>query len=289
MATQPIGYIVLDEAHEPYDSKVISTHNGKPVAEGILQDVDAKNRNGRRYSGDDLFPEIKAPRQIELIKTGNMKGENGHPQDKDLSRQQTIDPDKVCVKYLDIWQDGKYVKGRYTGTNNDRGRDFDADLLCGEKPSFSLRALGTIENVRGEAWVRNLKVITWDRVIYPSHACAYTEKLVSESGIVVATPTFESVDMSKVSDNRREILEGSKGDAIPFDSTGVINFIVEESGNLAIAMKTFDVFYESMEITRTPSGQPAVQMRDKFGSTIVIPLEKYVSNQIMDHVWNNMV
>lgn len=283
-----IGYIVLDEAHEPYDSKVTSTPNGKPVAEGILQDVNAKNRNGRRYAGEDLFPEITAPRQQELIRSGNMKGENGHPQDKELSRQQTIDPDKVCVKYLDIWHDGKYVRGRFTGTNNDRGRDFDADLLAGEKPSFSLRALGTIENVKGEAWVRNLKVITWDRVIYPSHACAYTEKIVSESGIVVATPTIESVDMTKVPANRKEILEGSRSDLIPFDSQGVINFIMEESSNLALAMNNFDVFYESMELTKNAAGAVSVKMQDKFGSTIVIPVERYVTNQLTDYVWDKM-
>lgn len=281
-----LGFIVLDEAHEPYDSKVTSTPDGKPVAEGILQDVDAKNRNGRRYAGKDLFPEITAPRQKELIRTGNMKGENGHPQDKELSRQQTIDPDKVCVKYLDIWVDGKYIKARYTGTNNQRGRDFDADLLSGEKPSFSLRALGTIENVKGEAWVRNLKVITWDRVIYPSHACAYTEKLLSESGIVQAVPTFESVDMTKVPQNRKEILEGSKSDLIPFDSQGVINFIMEESSNLAIAMNNFDVFYESMNVVKEVGGRMSVHMKDKFGSTIVIPLEKYVTNQLTDYIWN---
>lgn len=274
-----IGYVLLDEAHEPYDSKVVShdTATGKPIAEGILQDVDSQNRNGRNYAKGDLFPEIKAPRQQELIKTGNMKGENGHPMDKDLSRQQTIDPDKVCVKYLDIWTEGNYVKGRYTGTNNDRGRDFDADLLSGEKPSFSLRALGTIEEKGGRAWVKNLKVITWDRVIYPSHACAYTEKLLSES----AVPTFESIDMSKVSDNRREILEGSKSALIPFDSKGVINFIMQESSNIAIAMNNFDIFYESMEVI---SNGTRLRMMDKFGSTYVIPLEKFVTNQIMDYV-----
>lgn len=280
-----IGYIVLEEAHEPFeDTKLITRTAGKPIAEGILQDVDAKNRNGRHYAGADLFPQIEAPRQKELIKSGNMKGEDGHPQDKELSRQSTIDPIKTCVKYLDIWKDGKYVKARFTGTNNDRGQYFDADLLSGEKPSFSLRALGTIENVKGEAWVRNLKVITWDRVIYPSHACAYTEKLVSESTV----PTMESLNMMNIPARRKEILEGSKSDLIPFDNKGVINFIMEESSNLALAMNNFDVFYESMEVIKEAGGRISVRMKDKFGSTISIPLERYVTNQLTDYVWNNM-
>lgn len=278
MANNIIGHIILDEAHEPYDTKIVSTTDGKPVAEGILQDADNQNRNTRWYHGSDLAAEIKAPRQVELLKTGNMKGENGHPQCKDLARQQTIDPDMVCVKYLDIWMDGKFVKARFTGTNNQRGRDFNADLLDGEKPSFSLRALGTIENKSGKAYVENLKVITWDRVIYPSHACAYTTKLVTEA------TAFESIDMNKVPANRKEIIAGSKGATIPFDTNGVINFIMQESSNVAIALNNFDVFYESMELS--PGGD-RLHMTDKFGSTIIIPIEKFVRNQIMDYVTKN--
>ena len=275
MANNIIGQIILDEAHEPYDSKVVSTTEGKVIAEGILQDADNQNRNSRLYHAADLAAEIKAPRQVELLKTGNMKGENGHPQCKDLTRQQTIDPDLVCVKYLDIWMEGKLVKARFTGTNNQRGRDFVSDLLDGEKPSFSLRALGSIENKGGKAYVENLKVVTWDRVIYPSHACAYTTKLVNESA------SFESIDMSKVSANRKEILEGSKGATIPFDNEGVVKFIMQESSNVAIALNNFDVFYESIELNAT---KDRLRMVDKFGSTIIIPIEKYVRNQIMDYV-----
>lgn len=277
MENNVVGYIILDEAHQPYDSKIVSGTQDKPIAEGILQDADAQNRNSRWYHKNDLASEIKAKRQVELIKTGNMKGENGHPMDQNLSRQQTIDPDKTCVKYLDIWMDGDYVKARYTGTNNQRGRDFDADLLSGELPSFSLRALGTITNNNGKAYVENLKVITWDRVIYPSHACAYTEKLVTESA------AFETIDMTKVSENRREILEGSKPATIPFDNKGVIDFICQESSNIKLAMSNFDIFYETMELNRDKT---RLTMRDKFGSTLVVPLEKFVSNQIMDYISN---
>lgn len=275
MENNIIGQIILDEAHEPYDAKVVSDVGGKVIAEGILQEADNQNRNSRNYHKSDLAAEIKAPRQVELLKTGNMKGENGHPQCKDLGRQQTIDPDMVCVKYLDMWMEGNYVMGRFTGTNNQRGRDFNADLLDGEKPSFSLRALGTIANKGGKAWVENLKMITYDRVIYPSHACAYTTKLVTESA------AFETIDMSKVPSNRKEILEGSKGAVIPFDANGVINFIMQESSNVAIALNNFDVFYESMEVVGHGS---RLRMTDKFGSTMEINLEKFVRNQIMNYV-----
>lgn len=279
-----IGNIILEEAGKPFESKVTEHRDGKPIAEGILQDVDHQNRNGRNYASTDLFPEIDAPRQKELIATGNMKGENGHPQCKDLSRQQTIDPDKVCVKYLDIWHDDKYVWGRYTGTNNDRGRDFDRDLLSGEKPSFSLRALGVIENVHGKAWVRNLKVITWDRVIYPSHSCAYTQRLIGESAnLDYVKSVLEAADLTKMSPNRRELLEGSFGEVIPFDQDGVIKFIMAESSNVAVFMNNFDVFYESMSLNESAT---RLTMKDHSGNTYQVNLEKYVTNQIADYVVN---
>lgn len=277
-----VGYIILDEANEPYESKIVSDTNGKPIAEGILQDADNQNRNGRMYHKADLKREIDAPRQKELIESGNMKGENGHPHDKDIGRQQTIDPDMTCVKFLKIWMEGNLVKARFTGTNNQRGKDFNADLLDGELPSFSLRALGTIEEQRGKAWVENLKVITWDRVIYPSHAVAYTKGLVKESAsLQITKPTFESVDMTKVSDNRKEILEGSRGNIIPFDTNGVINFIMQESANLKAILNNFDVFYESIELTDKGRN---VRMVDKSGSTIVVNVENFVRNQIRDYV-----
>jgi hypothetical protein len=102
----------------------------------------------------------------------------------------------------------------------------------------------------------------------------------------MATPTFENVDMSKVPEKRRRILEGSRGDVIPFDSNGVINFIMEESTNLGIAMKNFDVFYESMEVVDRGT---KLKMKDHMGSTIVVNLENYVQNQIRNYVWDNLL
>ena len=72
-----IGYIICENQSPVKDIKIIEeTASGKPIAEGILQEVEEDNRNGRYYEKDQLFPQLKTERTLELLKTGNFKGEN---------------------------------------------------------------------------------------------------------------------------------------------------------------------------------------------------------------------
>ena len=72
-----IGYIICENLSPVKNMKVVGeTSNGKPIGEGILQEVEEDNRNGRYYEKSELFPQLKSERIVELLKTGNMKGEN---------------------------------------------------------------------------------------------------------------------------------------------------------------------------------------------------------------------
>ena len=182
-----IAHIIHEATEEVKEMKVIGEKNNKPVAEGYLQtDLNDKNRNGRIYGTTQIKKEVEGDRiQKELIPTGNMKGHDGHPSDPNMAVQQTIDPKLCSVKYLKIWMEGDNVKAHFTGTNNHLGKAFNEDLLDGELPSFSLRAIGSVANKGGAVYVENVRVVTWDRVYYPSHKKAYTTKLLSEAtGIV---------------------------------------------------------------------------------------------------------
>ena len=180
-----LRYVIIETATTSSDimrTKILEKRpDGRVLAEGCVQEANMKNRNGRFYDSRDLFPELVAPRQLELLRTGNMRGENGHPISKDLTRQQTIDPNNCVVVYTKFWTDGDLVMANYFGTYNSLGEEFDKELRNGMSPSFSLRALGTIKNTGRGAEVKGIKLITYDRVIYPSHDKAYTHKLVSES------------------------------------------------------------------------------------------------------------
>ena len=159
-----LGYVIIETATTSSDimpTKILEKRSdGRVLAEGCVQEANMKNRNGRFYDSRDLFPELVAPRQQELLRTGNMRGENGHPLSKDLVRQQTIDPNNCVVVYTKFWTDGDLVMANYFGTYNALGDEFDRELRNGMSPSFSLRALGTIRNTGRGAEVKGIKIIT---------------------------------------------------------------------------------------------------------------------------------
>jgi hypothetical protein len=133
-----IGYIITESYGDPNAEITAKTINGKVVAHCILQTADEKNRNGRYYSEEELFPQLTAPRTVELLRTGTLKAECGHPLSKDLQRQSTIDDTKTCARFLKLWTEGKDIHAHVVGTNNEYGKAFDLDLKEGVLPAWSL-------------------------------------------------------------------------------------------------------------------------------------------------------
>ena len=216
-----IGYIICESAITGFDdTNIIKEENGKVIAEGILQTANEKNRNGRYYDSSELFPQLTAPRTLELLEAGYLRAELGHPLSNELVRQQTIDDSRTCAMFLKLWTEGNNVWGRFRGTNNAFGEAFNKDLLDGCKPAWSLRALGTLVNTPRGAEVKKLRLITWDQVIYPSHPGAYTQRLLTESS--VDTPeTFNDNDVY-----------AEEARIIPVTDERLINYIKSESANI---------------------------------------------------------
>lgn len=270
-----IGNIILEGATTVEDTVITDGGSNKRViAEGTLQDMDKENRNRRIYAKADLVPEINGDRMTELIKAKQFCGEYGHPLSEDLVRQQTIDPKLVCVRFLKVWVEGNLVKAQFKGTNNDYGEYFDRDLREGCLPAFSLRALGTIENVNGKAYVKGIKIITWDSVIYPSHRVAYTDRVVSESAL----------DGTILSENTVVVPENDPGTIIKITEGATmdcINRLQRESANVTKIVETFDGIYDSITLV----DENTLLMTSKFGDKISVNLEKHVSNVIMDYAF----
>jgi hypothetical protein len=285
--SKTIGYILQEESSVVKNMKIVAENNRRVVAEGILQTAEEINRNGRFYERKELFPELESPRIAELLSTGNLKGEDGHPASKELSRQQTIDPMFTCVKYLKLWTKGDDIWATFRGDNTARGEYFDMDLRDGDLPSFSLRALGTIDNKAGKAFVRNVRVITWDRVYYPSHKRAYTKGIVSESAgfgdARLASPRgINENGILTIDGSSNKLYETSESGIIaPITNDSVINYIKSESANIHTIMNNFDIFYDTITVTENGN---SVQMVDKSGNTIIVSLEKYIFDEIMNYI-----
>ena len=284
MDNKIIGNIILEGASTAEDVILKDNKNGRRViAEGILQDMDTENRNHRIYAAADLKPEINGPRMRELIKHNQFMGEYGHPLSEDLVRQQTIDPKLVAVRFLKVWTEGKYVKAHFMGTNNDFGSYFDQDLRDGYKPAFSLRALGSIENINGKAYVKGIKIITWDSVVYPSHFSAYTSKVLSESAKESTYTNYNNINKF-VNENQVVVEENDPGTIIRItngDAKDVLNRLQKESANITTILETFNGIYDDI---RLKEGNK-LQMISRFGDNIEVNLEHHVSNILMDYAF----
>ena len=263
-----IGYVILEGAPlEIPEAKVIAESNKRVIGEGIIQTAEEENRNGRCYLHADLAREIDCPRTRELLSTGNMLSENGHPMDTSMVRQQTIDPNNTVARFLKIWMDGNNVMAQFKGTNNTKGEEFDQDLREGVLPSWSLRALGGLENIHGRNVVQNLRVITWDRVIYPSHPHAYTTRLVTESA-----------GLGKTSEDFL-----TNGTIIPITNESMISYIKSESANIKSLLNQIDFMYESVRLINNNK----VQMVAKNGDIFVVNLESHITNEIHSYCIKN--
>lgn len=269
-----IGYMICEAKQPVEEYKVISDKGGKVIAEGYLQtELNKKNRNGRIYGVPGIKKEVEGPRLRELIKTGNLKGHDGHPSDPSMAVQQTIDPKLVSVKFIDVWMEDENVASRFCGTNNELGRAYNQDLLDGELPSYSLRALGSVSNRGGACYVENVKIVTWDRVYYPSHEKAYTTKIITESAGVNSTDPYMQL----------ESVKNDKGILIPITTDSMVSFIKQESANIKSVLESFDTLFTNIQVI---DNGKAVQMVTNEGSVMVITLENYVQNQIMDYCYH---
>ena len=290
-----VGYILSEETKSEVEFDIKEENkNGFVIAEGILQEGDEINRNRRCYPTEELASQINSPRTIELIKSGNFQGEAGHPTGTSLARQSKIDPTLVQVWYTKLWMDGNYVKAHFRGTNNELGRSFNADLKDGQKPSFSLRAVGSLVNENGRMTVRKMQIITYDRVIFPSHSKAYTTKLVTtESAVGIPSKDVKYYDIAdndyyylkakeinKLSESGN-LVDTSQSIVVPLHQSEINSFIVSESANIKTALNTFDVLYESVSLS--PNAD-MVTMKLTNGDTIKLDLESTVRKEIINSI-----
>lgn len=290
MNNQIIGTIIHESVTES-DSTIVGERNGKAFATGILQDLNTENRNGRIYETKEMKPEIDSDRiQKELIPSGYMRGHAGHPSSTELSIQSVIDPKICCVQFDKIWLDGDIIRANFHGTNNEYGKAFNDDLLDGCHPAFSLRALGSVDRSRnGKCFVKNVRIITWDHVIYPSHKKAYTSKLIdsrdsdktfNESGIIL--PNDPRKDFHKAC----MITESCANNGLltPVMNEQVVSYIKEESANIKSILNTFDTLYESA-ILVNDGKNVALTLKD--GNKIMVNLEQYIQDEVMNWCYNN--
>ena len=282
----PLAWIICESYPEESHTEVKYTgFNGKAVAEVILQTADEKNRNGRFYSLEELTRGISDARLQELLMTRTLFAECGHPLTKDLQRQATIDKTNACASIEKVWMEGCNVKALVTASNHPiYGVDFDLDLKEGRKPAWSLRALGAVTETRRGAEVNNLKIITWDSVIYPSHPGAYTQRVLTaanneSTALVESALLSESGDLKAVCESTMEPM------VTIVEREDIVKYIMEESSKLKFLRECFDFIYDDISVNEAGT---RVTLSEKNGDTIIVPLETHIHNELMNFASKQM-
>lgn len=272
MADMPFGYILLEQDDHPNEVSNVQVvdklHLFYVRFDTTLQSLDCRNRNGRQYSGDALVKGLSTNEIAELIANNKWKGERDHPVSKDINRIASVLSKFESHRIVKWWRDGNLIKGTIETLDDGQfGTALTKNILQGENPSFSLRALAMLEKKGNTTYVnRPPRVITYDEVNLPSHKEAYADP---------STKKLMTTDGSKTS-----ICENG---VIAITANDVKEMVQSKSDNLKIVCESFDLDPSSVKVVNG-GRQLSVARR---GETFIFALEQNLARDI-SHYWASL-
>ena len=278
------GYIIMESALEPMKPKIIETVNEPNMLfvrfRTCLQSFDCFNRNKRNYYLRPMMEAVKADHIRELLYKGTWCGENGHPDSTDIKRILSIDMTKICHRIIDLEFVGNLLYGTIETLNDDAwGKQFTKHILQGLHPSFSLRALAAITKLpdgRGEIRTKP-HIVTYDRVILPSHREAYMD---NSQPITLVKSAMESVSVKEEfnpaeGNSFTDVIESVDENAIP----EILDYVKEESTRFKELATFFDANYNSVSLIN--ENQVCINDGNK---KIIVCLEDYIRHDISNYM-----
>lgn len=152
----------------------------------------------------------------------------------------TIDPKLISHTINKIWLEGNLLYGEVETLDDGGGygTKFTKNILQGQEPAFSLRALAQLVKLAdGSQVVRTRShVVTYDRVILPSHNKAYRD----ESKPIEKIYKDVTLEGNCITDEPR---------LVPVHESSLVDYIMEESKNINIVSSMVDVCKESCTFT----------------------------------------
>ena len=178
------GFLISEATTIPEKPVIVSSNNKSFIIKTTLQDGDTPNRNKRVYPTAVIKKGLEAEYVQERIATKGWFGEAGHPLKPDLQRQLYLDQDRISHRINEIWWENNKLKGFVEATPTKNGKEFRGLIESGMKAAFSLRAVGPVTEKRGDLIIvlSPVTIFTYDWIIHPSHACAYMDEVVMNTG-----------------------------------------------------------------------------------------------------------
>lgn len=293
-----VASMIIEQTMEPIKPKILHVEKGPNVNfvryYGALQDFDVFNRNNRKYLLQPMIESWHAPHIIELLKYGDLLGENGHPISKDPIRVVTIDPKVCCLRIIDREFKGNVLYGTMETLNDEMwGKQFMMHILQGCYAAHSLRALAPltkIDAVRAEIRSK-CHVVTEDRVILPSHPIAYQQDNIPAE--VVNSMEAYTPGLKAHNEKNRALLESfgnvseeNVNETFPLSEGAypdMVNYLLEESHTLKEIVDHFEIEYESARLLNDKEVL-LTEAADQYGTkrSFTVSLESFVQNQVSD-------
>lgn len=277
------GYIVMESAMEPMKPKIIETVNEPNMFyvrfRTCLQSFDCFNRNKRNYNLRPMMEAVKADHIQELLYKGTWCGENGHPDSTDIKRILSIDMTKICHRIIDLEFQGNLLYGTIETLNDDAwGKQFTKHILQGLHPSFSLRALAAITKLGDGRGIIKTKphIVTYDRVILPSHREAYMD---NSKPITLVQSATESATIQESYIPEGNTFDDTVHEVNESTIASVLDYVKEESSTFKELATFFDANYDSVSLI--DESKVCINDGDR---KIIVCLEDYIRHDIASYM-----
>ena len=264
------GYIICESPSIFTEPTVVQNSScGRVIIKTTLQDADVRNRNKRIYPKEVIQKGLESDYVRERLATKTFYGEAGHPLKPDIQRQLYMDQSNISHIVTSVWWEGNILKGYVEAANTARGADFDGLVRQGSKVGFSLRAVGPITEKRGDTvTVKDpLTIFSYDWILHPSHACAYMDGIISESG--------------QIQGEMSSIITESDAVFIPIYEDAK-RYIIESSKNFKVISESLEVGSNNSQIYLSENNKQ-IYIKENT-DTIVVNVEDYLSKEIDDFI-----
>lgn len=273
----------MESAMEPMKPKIIETVNEPNMFyvrfRTCLQSFDCFNRNKRNYNLRPMMEAVKADHIQELLYKGTWCGENGHPDSTDIKRILSIDMTKICHRIIDLEFQGNLLYGTIETLNDDAwGKQFTKHILQGLHPSFSLRALAAITKLGDGRGIIKTKphIVTYDRVILPSHREAYMD---NSKPITLVQSATESATIQESYIPEGNTFDDTIHEVNESAIASVLDYVKEESSTFKELATFFDANYDSVSLV--DESKVCINDGDR---KIIVCLEDYIRHDIASYM-----
>lgn len=270
------AYIIMEETSPVQKFKVTKVKNEFGLEflrfRACLQSLDVVNRNKRLYTTKAILAGLQAQNIQELIRKGTWVGENGHPITDDIKRVTSYDPNNLSHRILDYELAGNLLYGTIeTLADKGPGKSFMYHILQGLEASFSLRALAALTKKGDTTYITSRPfVVTYDRVIFPSHKEAYMDTTAPIQLSESANSLF--VDNTSKSNDSLDL----SGDvAIKIMEESVMQYILEEDKNAKDIISFFDCATESATLSVDKKSIILKNETNRF----IVPIDEYIREE----------